>query len=85
MSNKFDKTVHFKLKNDSENLVRDTLKDVYSSLNEKGYDPVNQLVGYIISGDPAYITSYNDARNKIKKIDRNELVEELLNSYLKNI
>lgn len=83
MSQKFDKTVHFKLQPEDDNYIREILSNVYQSLEEKGYQPVNQLVGYIISGDPAYITSYNEARNQIKKIDRNELVEELLNEYMK--
>lgn len=83
MSQKFDKTVHFKLQPEDDNYIREILSNVFQSLEEKGYKPVNQLVGYIISGDPAYITSYNEARNQIKKIDRNELVEELLNEYMK--
>ena len=82
MSRKFDETVHFKITAEKDNYIKDVLENVYESLTEKGYNPVNQLVGYIISGDPAYITSYNDARNQIKKIDRNELVEELLTKYM---
>lgn len=82
MSRKFDETVHFKINAEKDNYIKDVLENVYESLTEKGYKPVNQLVGYIISGDPAYITSYNDARNQIKKIDRNELVEELLTKYM---
>ncbi len=82
MSRKFDETVHFKINAEKDSYIKDVLENVYESLTEKGYNPVNQLVGYIISGDPAYITSYNDARNQIKKIDRNELVEELLTKYM---
>ena len=82
MSRKYDKKVHFKINAEKDNYSKEVLDNVYESLQEKGYNPVNQLVGYIISGDPAYITSYNDARNQIKKIDRNELVEELLTKYL---
>ncbi len=77
MNPKFDKTVHFKLDQENDRYIKEILDNVYASLEEKGYNPVNQLVGYIISGDPAYITSYNEARSQIKKIDRNELVEEL--------
>ena len=83
MSREFHETVHFKQKLENDTYIQETLENVFASLEEKGYNPVNQLVGYIISGDPAYITSYNDARNQIKKIDRNELVEELLRKYLK--
>lgn len=64
--------------------AREILKDVYISLQEKGYNPINQLVGYILSGDPTYITSYNNARSKIRKIERDEILEELLKSYLKD-
>lgn len=60
------------------------LSSVYEALTEKGYNPVNQIVGYIMSGDPTYITSYNGARSLIMKVERDELVEELLVSYIKN-
>jgi len=60
------------------------LASVYSALKEKGYNPVNQIVGYILSGDPTYITSFNNARNTICKIERDELLEELVNFYLEN-
>lgn len=76
-------TQYFKVATEPETGVKVVLSTVYEALTEKGYNPVNQLVGYIISGDPAYITSYNDARNQIKRIDRNELVEEILTKYLK--
>lgn len=82
MSLKFDETVHFKINPEKDSYIKEVLDNVYASLKEKGYNPVNQLVGYIISGDPAYITSFNDARNQIKKIDRNELVEEILIKYM---
>ncbi|MCQ2548111.1 MAG: IreB family regulatory phosphoprotein [Clostridia bacterium] len=65
-----------------ERTTRDILQIVYDSLNERGYNAVDQMVGYILSGDPSYITSYNNARNLIGKIDRDDLVEELLNNYL---
>ena len=58
--------------------------DVLSALKEKGYDPVNQIVGYIMSGDPTYITSHKNARSMVMKVERDELVEELLKAYIKN-
>ena len=67
-----------------ENPVRDALIDVYRALQEKGYNPVNQIVGYIMSGDPTYITSHNNARSLIMKVERDELVEEVLRAYIKN-
>ena len=63
--------------------IKDTLKFVYEVLEERGYNPINQLVGYIMSGDLGYISSYKEARNRIAKIDRSLLLEELLKSYLK--
>lgn len=60
------------------------LSTVYQALLDKGYDPVNQIVGYVISGDPTYITGYNNARTLIRKIDRNELLEELVAYYIEN-
>lgn len=62
--------------------VGDVIKKVYEALNEKGYNPVNQLVGYIMSGDPTYITNHNNARSMIMKVERDELVEELMNNYI---
>ena len=66
------------------NSVRLVLQEVYEALVEKGYNPVNQIVGYIMSGDPTYITSHNNARSLIMKVERDELVEELLKEYIKN-
>ena len=66
-------------------VVRETLKDVYASLEERGYNPTNQIVGYLISGDPGYISSYKDARNKIQEIDRAKIVEILLTEFQSNI
>ncbi len=66
-------------------VVRETLKDVYSSLEERGYNPTNQIVGYLISGDPGYISSYKDARNKIQEIDRAKIVEILLTEFQSNV
>ena len=67
----------------NEKLIKDTLRDALESLEERGYNPINQLVGYIISGDLGYISSYKETRNKIAKIDRTVLVEVLLKNYLK--
>ena len=66
-------------------VVRDTLKDVYQSLEERGYNPTNQIVGYLIRGDPGYISSYNDARSKIQEIDRAKIVEILLTEFQSNV
>ena len=74
--------MYFKVKNDEDILAKDVLLSVYQALLEKGYNPINQMVGYLLSGDPAYITSYKDARNLIRKLERDELLEELVKSYL---
>ena len=65
--------------------VNDIIKQVYEALKVKGYDPISQIVGYILSGDPTYITSYNGARNLIVKIERDELLEELTKSYIEKL
>ena len=62
--------------------VKTILSDVYQSLEEKGYNPMNQIVGYLLSGDPAYITSHNNARVKIRKLERDDILEELVTSYI---
>lgn len=64
--------------------IKQTLKIVYEALEEKGYNPINQIVGYLLSGDPAYIPRLNDARNLIRQHERDEIIEELVRSYLKN-
>ena len=64
--------------------AKDILEIVYNALVEKGYNPVNHIVGYIMSGDPTYITSYNGARSLVMKVERDEIVEELLKAYIKN-
>jgi uncharacterized protein (UPF0297 family) len=64
--------------------VNHVIAEVYDAMREKGYNPVNQFVGYIISGEPTYITSYKDARKKMAKLDRDELLEEIVNFYLNN-
>jgi len=75
-------TMQFKISVDNNTKVQEILKEVYAALKEKGYNPINQLVGYILSGDPTYITSHKNARALIRKIERDELLEELLKSYL---
>lgn len=77
-------TQYFKVEKEPEIQVKDVIELVYRSLSEKGYNPLNQIVGYIMSGDPTYITSHNNARSLIMKVERDELVEELLNAYMKN-
>lgn len=75
--------VHFDISEVNDEVVKRTLRDVLEALEERGYNPINQIVGYIISGDLGYISSYKEARNKISKIDRTVLVEVLLKSYLR--
>ena len=77
-------TQYFKVKTEPEVQVKEVLEVVYTAMEEKGYNPVNQIVGYIMSGDPTYITSYKGARSMIMKVERDELVEELLKEYIKN-
>ena len=77
-----DKTMTFSLGNDHEDDIRKILTSVYDSLKEKGYNPINQIVGYILSEDPTYITTHNNARSLICRIDRDELLQVLLKSYL---
>ena len=76
-------TQFFKVETDTTS-VKKILSSVYEALTEKGYNPVNQIVGYIMSGDPTYITSHNNARSLIMKVERDELVEEMLTQYIKN-
>lgn len=79
---KFDETVSFKVEREKNVKAREILKEVYQALEEKGYNPINQIVGYILSGDPTYITSHNDARNKIRTIERDELLEKMVKNYI---
>ena len=74
----------FTVQKEPELQVSDVLEIVYKALKEKGYNPVNQIVGYIMSGDPTYITSHNNARSLIMKVERDELVEEVLKTYIEN-
>ena len=75
-------TTIFSIYNERDEEIRQTLKEVYDALQEKGYNPINQIVGYILSEDPTYITNHNNARSLIRHIDRDELLEELLKNYL---
>ena len=76
-------TLVFDIFEDKPDQIKITMKEVYSALKEKGYNPINQIVGYILSQDPTYITTHQGARNKIQKIDRDELLHSLLEDYLK--
>ena len=76
-------TTVFTPQKDKSNKVKEILSQVVNSLKEKGYEPVTQIVGYILSGDPTYITSYNNARVLICKIERDELLEEMIKNYIK--
>lgn len=78
-----EETVRFRLNDTDKQEISKTLTSVYRSLEEKGYNPINQIIGYVLSGDPAYIPRYNDARNQIRKHERDEIIEELVRYYLK--
>ena len=78
----FNDTMRFKLDNGVSMNAHDILISVYDSLKQKGYDPINQIVGYLLTEDPTYITNYNGARSKICKLDRDELLQELVRCYL---
>ena len=75
-------TQYFKVTKEQQLQVGEVLEVVYQALTEKGYNPVNQIVGYIMSGDPTYITSHNNARSLIMRVERDELVEEVLKAYI---
>ena len=77
-----DETVSFKVEREKSIEAREILQKVYEALVEKGYNPINQIVGYILSGYPTYITSHNDARNLIRKIERDELLEKMVKEYI---
>lgn len=85
MNNKLNETMKFQAQKDNVNSAKEIILSVFESLQEKGYDPINQIIGYILSGDPTYITSHNDARSMICRIERDELLEEVLKSYLPSI
>ena len=77
-----DKTMPFSLKDERENEMKEILSTVYDALKEKGYNPINQLVGYILSEDPTYITTYNNARSLIRHIDRDEHLQAMVKNYV---
>lgn len=77
-----DETMSFKVEREKNNKAREILKEVYEALVEKGYNPINQIVGYILSGDPTYITSHNNARSLIRTVDRDELLEKMVKNYI---
>lgn len=77
-----DETVRFSVDKNDPKDVRETLEVVYKALEEKDYNPINQIVGYLLSGDPAYIPRHNDSRNLIKRYERDEILEELVKNYM---
>lgn len=78
----FDKTMSFNFEKEQNEKTKEILQEVHEALVEKGYNPINQIVGYILSGDPTYITSHKNARNKIRQIERDELLEKMVKSYI---
>ena len=81
---KMDRTMTFSLGNEREREFREIMLTVYTALKDKGYNPINQIVGYILSEDPTYITTYNNARNLIRRIDRDTLLQTLVKYYMTN-
>ena len=79
-----DETMIVKKKDDEQNVASMILEDVYNALKEKGYNPISQMAGSLLSGAPTYITSHNNARSNIRRLERDELVEELLSSYVRH-
>ncbi|MBQ5995356.1 MAG: IreB family regulatory phosphoprotein [Clostridia bacterium] len=77
-----NKTIQFSIKNEYDEQMRQTLIEVYNALQEKGYNPISQIVGYILSEDPTYITTHNNARSLIRRLDRDELLQTLVKEYL---
>ena len=82
--NNDERTMRFDASKNESNKVSNMLHTVYDALEEKGYDPINQIVGYLLSGDPAYIPRHNDARNIIRRFERDEVLEEVLKVYLES-
>ncbi len=79
-----ESTIKFTVPTDDKENMRQILRDVFDALSEKGYNPINQIVGYLLTEDPTYITNYNSARSKICKLDRDELMQVLVENYLFN-
>ena len=77
-----DETIQFSIKNENDEEMKKILLEVYNALNEKGYNSVSQIVGYILSGDPTYITTHNNARSLVRKLDRDELLQSMVEDYL---
>ena len=77
-----DKTIQFSIKEDSDAEMKRILNEVYNALQEKGYNPISQIVGYLLTEDPTYITTHNNARNLIRRIDRDELLQEIVRNFL---
>jgi uncharacterized protein (UPF0297 family) len=77
-----DETVSFHVEKEKNNRTKEILKEVYNALEEKGYNPINQIVGYILSGDPTYITSHKNARNLIREVERDELLDKMVKAYI---
>lgn len=77
-----DKTIKFSIKDENENEMKRTLQTVYEALNEKGYNSISQIVGYILSEDPTYITTHNNARSLVRRLDRDELLQAMVKTYL---
>lgn len=77
-----DETLSFNVEREENAKAKEILKEVYKDLREKGYNPINQIVGYILSGDPTYITSHNGARNLIRQVERDELLEKMVKEYI---
>ena len=77
-----DRTIKFSIKEEHEKEIRESLQAVYNALKKKGYNPISQIVGYILSEDPTYITTYNNARSIIRRVDRDELLQSLVKNYL---
>ena len=84
MNNNFQETMKFRIDKEGVKTPEEILLKVYNALLEKGYDPINQIVGYLISGDPTYITSHEDARIIIRRLERDELLEELISYYIRS-
>jgi len=80
----FESTRSFNLKKNNEENIKKIMDEVYDALKQKGYDPISQIVGYILSEDPTYITTYNNARSLIRKVDRDELLQIIVRNYLDN-
>ena len=79
-----DETMKFDVEKEQNARTKEIVKEVYNALEEKGYNPINQIVGYILSGDPTYITSHKGARNLIRQVERDELLEKMVKEYIDN-